>query len=52
MSEGGLVRRKINNCLQSTMKHGGGLVQVWECISAAGVDLVIIEGTMNAEKYM
>ena len=39
-------------CLQPTMKHGGGFVQVYGYISAARVcDLVRIEGTINADKY-
>ena len=39
-------------CLQPTIKHGGGSVQVWGCISAGGVgDLFKIDGIMNAEKY-
>ena len=39
-------------CLQPTVKHGGGSIQVWGCISAGGVgDLVRIDGIMNAEKY-
>ena len=34
------------------MKHGGGSLQVWGCISANGVgDLVRINGILNAEKY-
>ena len=39
-------------CLQSTIKHGGGSIQVWGCISAGGVgDLFNIDGTMNVEKH-
>jgi hypothetical protein len=52
--------RYTNQCLQatvkhgggSTVKHGGGSLQVWECISANGVgDLVRINGLLNGEKY-
>ncbi len=35
-----------------TVKHGGGSVMVWGCMSAAGTgDLQFIEGTMNANVY-
>lgn len=55
----GLVRvwRKPNRefdvaNLKSTIKHGGGSVMVWGCISAAGVgELVFIDTTMNAIMY-
>ena len=44
--------RYNNECLQATVKHGGGSLQVWGCISANGVgDLVRINGILNAEKY-
>ncbi|MBN3274473.1 TCB2 transposase, partial [Polyodon spathula] len=44
--------RYTNECLQATVKHGGGSLQVWGCISANGVgDLVRINGLLNAEKY-
>ena len=51
------VRRRAgerynNECLLATVKHGGGSLQVWGCISASGVgDLVRINGVLNAEKY-
>ncbi len=33
----------------STVKHGGGSVMVWGCMSAAGTgELQLIEGTLNA----
>ena len=39
-------------CLQPTVKHGGGSILVWGCLSADGVgDLVRIHGTIDAEKY-
>ena len=42
----------IDACLQPTVKHGGGSVMVWGCISANGVgDLVRVDGIMNAAKY-
>ncbi len=35
-----------------TVKHGGGSVMVWGCMSAAGTgELQFIEGTMNANMY-
>ncbi len=35
-----------------TVKHGGGSVMVWSCMSAAGTgELQFIEGTMNANMY-
>lgn len=43
---------KIDN-LQPTVKHGGGKVMVWGCMSAAGVgELVFIDGNMNKEQYL
>ncbi len=39
-------------CLLPTVKHGGGSVMVWGCMSAAGTgELQFIEGTMNANMY-
>ncbi len=35
-----------------TVKHGGGRVMVWGCMSAAGTgELQFFEGTMNANMY-
>lgn len=51
------VRRRVGEkyidaCLQPSVKHGGGSVMVWGCMSADGVrDLVKIDGIMNAERY-
>ncbi len=38
-----------DKCVLPTVKHGGGSVMVWGCMSAAGTQL--IEGTMNANMY-
>lgn len=53
-----MVWRKANEELKSrntnpTVKHGGGHVMVWGCISAKGVgNLVFIDGIMNKESYL
>lgn len=53
-----LVWRKPNTefevkNLQSTVKHGGGGVMVWGCMSSSGVgNLVFIEGTMDQYVYL
>ena len=53
-----MVWRKKNTELESknvipTVKHGGGYVLVWGCMSAAGVgDLHFIEGIMNHVMYI
>ncbi len=43
-------------CVLPTVKHGGGSVMAWGCMSAAGTSpvcspLQFIEGTMNANMY-
>lgn len=39
--------------LKGTVKHGGGSVMVWGCMSAAGVgSLVSVEGKMNHVQYI
>ncbi len=41
-----------DKCVLPTVKHGGGSVMVWCCLSAAGTgELQFIEGTMNANMY-
>ncbi len=41
-----------DKCVLPTVKHGGGSVMVWGCMSAAGTgELQLIEGTMNAYIY-
>ncbi len=41
-----------DKCVLSTVKHGGGGVMIWGCMSAAGTgELQFIEGTMNANMY-
>ncbi|KAH8288665.1 hypothetical protein KR054_007468, partial [Drosophila jambulina] len=39
--------------VKATVKHGGGSVLVWGCMSARGVgNLIFIDGIMNAEMYL
>ncbi len=41
-----------DKCVLSTVKHGGGSIMVWDCMSAASTgELQFIEGTMNANMY-
>ncbi len=41
-----------DKCVLPTVKHGGGSVMVWGCMSAAGTgELQFIEGAMNANMY-
>ncbi len=44
--------RSTKTCVLPTVKHGGGSVMVWGCMSAAGTgELQFIEGTINANMY-
>ncbi len=41
-----------DKCVLPTLKHGGGSVMVWGCMSAAGTgELQFIEGNMKANMY-
>ncbi len=41
-----------DKCVLPSVKHGGGSVMVWGCMSSAGTgELQFIEGTMNANMY-
>ena len=42
-----------DKCFMPTVKHGGGNVMVWGCMSAACVGkLHLIEGNMNSNVYL
>ena len=51
-------RRRIGEayqpeCLNPTIKHGGGSLQVWGSLSSSGVgDLIKIEGRLTRERYV
>ncbi len=40
------------NCALPTVKHGGGSIMVWGCMSTAGTgELRFIEGNMDSNMY-
>ena len=42
-----------SECITPTVKHGGGSVMIWGCMSAKGVgEMTFIDGTMNACGYI
>ena len=53
-----LVRRRVGerfhlDCVVSAVKHRGGSVQVWGCMSRDGVGtLQVVQGRLNAEAYI
>ena len=52
------VRRRKNeryhpDCINSTVKHGGGKLQVWGCMATNGVGtLKVVKGRLNAAAYV
>ena len=45
-------RRKGERCINSTVKYGGGTIQVWGCMSASGVGtLKVVTGCLTAKAY-
>ena len=41
------------DCVQSTVKHGGGGIMVWGCINARGVGILSkVDGRLNGEAYI
>lgn len=52
------VRRRMGEeykpeCVIPTVKHGGGSIMVWGCMSAHGVgEIVMCEGRMDSKRYI
>lgn len=45
--------RYHQDCINSTVKYGGGKIQVWGCMSANGVGtLRVVNGRLNAKAYV
>jgi len=45
--------RYNQDCINPTVKHGGGKIQVWGCMSAKGVgSLKIVNGRLDAKAYV
>ena len=45
--------RYHQDCINSTVKYGGGKIQVWGCMSASGVGtLKVVNGRLNAKAYV
>lgn len=52
------VRRRVGEefspeCVVPTVKHGGGSIMVWGCMTLSGVgEMFVCEGHMNSTKYI
>ena len=52
------VRRRIgeeyhSDCVVPTVKHGGGSIMIWGCMTADGVgEMFIYESSINSQKYI
>ncbi|CAI9537942.1 unnamed protein product, partial [Staurois parvus] len=47
-----VAKIRKEKCMVPTVKHGGGSVFMWGCMSAAGVgELQFIDGIMNSRMY-
>ena len=45
--------RYNQDCINPTVKHGGGKIQVWGCMSANGVgSLKVVNGRLDAKAYV